>query len=226
MRITVPHCRFHCEQNIVRILQLKKIGGMGGKDDLTHYVPRIEWTIDIHGQISNQHRHGRQPLGVNTILRFLDANQPVDFRILGQNRERKKTQRAVRYCARRKFLASGFDDREGEQLARVVENHIDAGYGDQLRESRGYSRGNVAIGTFQFLQPVESRSEVSAIVRNDDRVPGNSVRPAHGTRFQREQPPLLHLPARRKNRRGGYRARCAHDRSGCGLRRRPLSGTS
>ena len=199
---------------------------MGGENYLPHYVSRIERTIDIHGQIPNKRRHRGQSLGMNTVLRFLDADQAVDFRVLSQHRQGKKPQSAVGYRACRKFLASRFDYRERKQLARVVKNYIDARYGNEFRQSRRYSCDHVAIGTFQPLQPIEGCGEVGAVVRNDDRVSCNAIGPAHGAGFQREEPPFLHLSACRENRRGGDRARCTHDRSRRRSSRCSVPGTS
>ncbi len=63
------------------------------------------------------------------------------------------------------------------------------------------------------------------VVRNDIGIAAQSVRPAHGARFQGEQTPALHFPSRRKDRGGCNSAGCANNRSRCATSRRFLSRT-
>ena len=166
---------------------------MGCQDHLTHDVSSINRAVGIYGQIPNQSRHGRQSLRMNAILRFFDAYQAFCFRIFRQYREGKEAQGTVRNRTRRELPATGFSHRKRQKFTYVVQHHIDAGHGHKLRQSRRYSRDHAAVRTFRLLQPIQRGSKVSTVVGNDSRISSEAIGSTHGARFEREQPPFLHL---------------------------------
>ena len=197
---------------------------MRGENELAHHIVVSNRAIGVDRQVPHEPCHGWQSLGMDSILRFFDAEHAAGLGIFRQNGERKKAQGAVRYGACREALATRLRDRYAEQLTDVISYHIDIGHRHEFRESCGYTSDNVTVVAIQTLQPVERSREVRTVVRYGGGVSSETIRAPHRAWLERKQPPLLHFAASGQDSRCGYRACSAHDRSGRGKCRSSLSG--
>ena len=186
---------------------------MGCQNYLAHDVSRIYRIVDIHSQIPDQPCHGGQSLGMNAILRFFDTYQALGLGIFGQYGKGKEPQGAVRYCVRRELLASDFSNRKRQKLTNVISYNIDAGHGHKLGQPRRYSSDDTAVIAFRLLQPIQRGGKMSSVVGNDRRVSSEAIGSTHSARFEREQPPFLHLSSCGKDCRSGNRIGRAYNRS-------------
>ena len=196
------------------------------QDDLAHDVFRIDWTVYLHRQVPNQSSHGRQSLGMNTVFRLFDTYQTRGFRIFGQYRQRQKSQGAIRNRIRRELLAIHFSHRESQKFTNVVPYDIDDGHRHKLRKPRRNSRDGAAVRIFLLLQPIQCGGKMRSIVGYDSRISSEAIGSTHGARFERKQPPLLHLSACGEYCRSRNRIGRAYDRSRRRASRGSLTGAS